>query len=37
MTAPHRPLDALPTWQTCTDALVDVYRSVAAERGLIRR
>jgi len=37
MTAPHRPLDALPTWQTCTDALVKVYRSVAGERGLIRR
>jgi glycosyltransferase involved in cell wall biosynthesis len=33
MTAPHRTLNALPTWQTCTDALVNIYRSVAAERA----
>jgi len=34
MTAPHRTLDALPTWKTCADALVNVYRSVATEHNL---
>ena len=34
MTAPYRTLDALPTWDTCVDSLVDVYRSVVAEARL---
>ena len=28
MTAPDRERDDLPTWQTCAEALVEVYRSV---------
>lgn len=31
MSAPDRTIDALPTWETCTQALVDVYRSALAQ------
>jgi glycosyltransferase involved in cell wall biosynthesis len=37
MTAPGRALDALPTWDTCVESLVAVYRSVLLGRGLLNR
>jgi glycosyltransferase involved in cell wall biosynthesis len=33
MSAPGRLLGDLPTWQTCAEALADVYRSVLAEQS----
>jgi len=37
MTAPRQSLDVLPTWDTCVESLVEVYRSVLAERSLLNR
>jgi glycosyltransferase involved in cell wall biosynthesis len=31
MSEPDRTIDALPTWETCAQALVDVYRSAVAQ------